>query len=308
MTRPATDEAKTDNDPARTDNVMTGAWIALAFVAVCSVIILIFFVYQKARMGPYQMDHLGQTGDFIGGLLNPVIGGATVFLVFLTLRLQKAELNAAKLELAASRATMDAQNKAIEMQRFEQTFFSWLNTYSQIFSDLAFKNPHGFSVVGREALDKHMSYSLGDFETQKEYSNLSNDFELKRVKKISQKNIVLMDTYLTNSWDEFRLQLSSFVEPLTKTFLSLLAWIDAQKFLNDADKVQYAEIIKSQLSQSEIKLLINFTIWNQSDAFTRLTLKYKMFEAFYINSDEFRSRYIIEVGYAYRCQKALPHI
>ncbi|BBB62218.1 hypothetical protein UNDKW_3945 [Undibacterium sp. KW1] len=114
--------------------------------------------------GPYSTDPAvwGQLGDYIGGVLNPVIGLATLFMLLINIRLQQKELQNSKIELHDTKLAMDIQAKEMKVQNIEQSFFSMLSNYrSQL--DLVFTeeiigsafnhNQQRITVTGRRALN-----------------------------------------------------------------------------------------------------------------------------------------------------------
>ncbi|MBX9935548.1 MAG: hypothetical protein K2Y10_03030 [Burkholderiaceae bacterium] len=72
----------------------------------------------------------GEIGDFVGGILNPVISGCTLFIAYAVWKLQKAELAETRKELQESRKVMQEQTKIAEQQRSEQRFFDILKIYN----------------------------------------------------------------------------------------------------------------------------------------------------------------------------------
>lgn len=58
----------------------------------------------------------GATGDFFGGMLNPILSFITVLLLIYSIKIQLKELSATRGELALSRAAQEAQVKTIEKE------------------------------------------------------------------------------------------------------------------------------------------------------------------------------------------------
>lgn len=82
---------------------------------------------------------LGQAGDYFGGILNPVFGFLSVFALLVALVLQTRELKLSRESLKLSQeeqakasSALAEQNRAIQRQSFEQTFFSMLSLLSQV--------------------------------------------------------------------------------------------------------------------------------------------------------------------------------
>ncbi len=86
---------------------------------------------------------LGQTGDFFGGMLNPIFGFLTFMGLLVTiilqresLKLSKDELKHTREELKKSAEALDGQLKTLEKQRIENTFFSLLEQHNKMLADL----------------------------------------------------------------------------------------------------------------------------------------------------------------------------
>ena len=88
-------------------------------------------------------NYMGPFGDFIGGVLNPVLTFLMFMGVLVTIVIQSKELEQTRLELTRS---ADAQEKTqeiqkiqtnnLEKQQFESTFFSLLEQHNSLLKDL----------------------------------------------------------------------------------------------------------------------------------------------------------------------------
>jgi len=65
---------------------------------------------------------LGPTGDFFGGLMNPLIAAAALLALLKTIQIQQTELRMTREELARSSEALDGQRKLYEQQLFNQVF------------------------------------------------------------------------------------------------------------------------------------------------------------------------------------------
>lgn len=93
--------------------------------------------------GMSRAEALGLSGDFLGGVLNPVLSFFSFLAVLVTLRLQRSELNATMEELKKS--TLAAENNvrlfteqiaAQRLDAFENTFFSLLKLFNSTFETI----------------------------------------------------------------------------------------------------------------------------------------------------------------------------
>ena len=88
-------------------------------------------------------DAWGQLGDYVGGLLNPLVAGFALMALVVSVRLQKAELAATRKELEISRLAMQDQATTAEQQRQEQRFFDLFSIYHRTIDSVR------ISVVGK---------------------------------------------------------------------------------------------------------------------------------------------------------------
>jgi hypothetical protein len=69
-----------------------------------------------------ELEAWGQTGDFFGGLLNPVVGLTSVFLLLSTLRQNREALNTSKIELERSSVALSLQSQLMASEHRERAF------------------------------------------------------------------------------------------------------------------------------------------------------------------------------------------
>lgn len=93
--------------------------------------------------GLRRAEALGLSGDFLGGVLNPILSFFSFLALLFTLRLQRRELNATMEELKKS--TIAAENNvrlfteqiaAQRLDAFENTFFSLLKVFNTAFEKM----------------------------------------------------------------------------------------------------------------------------------------------------------------------------
>lgn len=132
----------------------------------------------------------GQLGDYLGGVLNPVFGFLSVFALLValvlqtrelklsreSLRLSREELKLSREEQAKSAEALALQNKVIQKQSFEQTFFSMLRLLEEVVLGCSLTTIRlgGWSsgegaisrdtVTGRKAMSNHLVSSF-NFDT-----------------------------------------------------------------------------------------------------------------------------------------------
>ncbi|CAB3712124.1 hypothetical protein CEY09_30210 [Achromobacter marplatensis] len=273
----------------------------LVWVPVVAALLLVgayvayFGVYKSAPMG--QPESWGQFGDFLGGLLNPVVGVVTVTLLVRTLlsqqraievqgeelELQRHELQLQRAEAAKSTAALDAQHKAIVLQSFEQTFFAWLASYRSMVGNLV-GNSHQLNGAqhlvalcqpfrenqadktreqGIPLPDSNpvISYVDGVFD----YLQAGDGIVVRRVERA----VMEFDLVYRNN--------HSTLGPLFRTLYRLLDWVDRSP-LSNQEKWHYIAIARSQLSWGEMFFLAFNGLTPRGSNFVPLMNKYAILD------------------------------
>ncbi|NLQ23416.1 hypothetical protein HGO26_11085 [Shewanella sp. S-1] len=140
---------------------------ALFVIACC----LLIFYFANFNEGVPNQEKFGQFGDYLGGVLNPVLGFATVGLLIWSLRMQREELaltrkelEETKKEIALSRKAMEAQvthlekeaklNEALRIIADLRTHISIISNYKFVLSrDVAHEIVSALSTYGTTADD-----------------------------------------------------------------------------------------------------------------------------------------------------------
>nr|WP_315467140.1 putative phage abortive infection protein [uncultured Undibacterium sp.] len=197
---------------------------------------------------PTKTDRWGQLGDFFGGVLNPLIGLATVFLLVQSVKLQRKELAATRKAMEETKEEMKDQSEQMKLQGFESTFFTWLGAYRSLVTSF-----EAGSVESVGGLNKLLSRFLNEQETAAQILHFSNN-ETRDNNKIAEFN-----NRIINGWRPTEDKYQHFFYPIINSFLELTIWIDANVHLTQEQKRFYINIIISQLSVGELKLILIFT-------------------------------------------------
>ena len=166
------------------------------------------------------MPVIGQIGDFIGGFSGTLFTLVGVVLLFETLALQRTEL-------AESR-------KVFEKQQFENTFFNLLNLYQEV--------------------TKSMHLDQFEFYTEKTYGG-KDFFELKKRKFyedfVAQSKYSLNRKQASLNYRSLYLQTKEQTSQYFRTLYRIFRFISNSDFAHK-EKMNYAKIIRAQLSESEL--------------------------------------------------------
>lgn len=255
-----------------------GSVAAIAVVVVVLAAVFHFFVgvdilWIEAKNTP-TAAYWGQLGDFIGGMLNPVLSFFALLAVLISLRSQSAELRAAREEALAAQNVLEQQtkifreqSKLVERQNFESVFFGILQMYSKSLESISY-------WTGTTAMEGKAAF-LG----------AARKYRLDRVyldPNIKRSGVSILISHAENHfWNEqkdvfgshFLLlkellhYIDSFGSPLVSK--SLERWLSAKIASDilsskdiDSGKQVYARIVKATFSQSELQVLALYCLTN----------------------------------------------
>lgn len=184
----------------------------------------------------------GTFGDFVGGLMNPLVSVLTLFVAISVWKLQKAELELTRNEMAQTKEAMEDQAKTAEQQRREQRFFDLLNLYKSTVESISVEQNSGNGQVRT-------------FSGKRAFSSLTSN-------RLSRKLTPLFEP--RGSWGAFLEpakhheiaeiwgQESSFLDHYFRVIFTLLR--EAEPLLQN-DRFRYIKMLRAQLSRDEINLL-----------------------------------------------------
>lgn len=256
--------------------------IVLAFFALLLLFFLIFITLKYASsltdgfIPDYpDRDEWGVFGDFFGGVLNPIFGFASFLALLATIFYQAKELNASTKELKNSATALSAQNRAIQLQSFEQTLFSWLDLYKELVNTYYYGEGHG---TGRTAMNQLRVSKIGR----------PNDFG-----------------HQITGWANLYQSNESQLDNLFRTLYNLIFWIDSQNEskIRPEQKWVYISIVRSQLSWIEMAYLYLNGLTERGEKFKTLAEKYALFdnltfrEDMLLKADPIQTKYYLESAY-----------
>ncbi len=216
----------------------------LIMIAAAIAILAAFFVYWHLWSEKFgQPDSPGTAGDMFGGLTAVFSGLAFAGLIVTMimqnedLRLQRKELAATRVELAGQKDQLKLQNLFFEQQIFETTYFNLIRSLNELISGIEMKS----GVRGRDAIKviKDIYYGRADHEMKSCRNDGKSDTEIFNV-AIQ----IYYETYEVNNDD-----LANYFRLLYRIF----KFVDRSKI---KDKKFYSDILRAQLSNSEVALLL----------------------------------------------------
>lgn len=289
-----------------------------------AVLALIFYISAKyfnffETNPPLTREEWGQLGDYFGGTLNPILGFASFLALLATivyqvkeLNLSRTELELTRQELSKSAAALASQNKAIELQSFEQTFFSWLNTYRDLLNavsgSLSPKAPitqgrtHLYDLWYKSLSPESISdgiFKRNDYDGQQDEINESLNLNTnltesvrgvgyaKRVELVAQVNPIEITERIQSHWKSLYINNEYKLDSFFRTAYKLLTWIDSQDTsrLSANDKWLYVSIFRSQLSWIEMVYFYYNGLTSFGEKFKPIIEKYALFDNLTFDSD-----------------------
>lgn len=241
----------------------------IAFVIVASVFGFYFYKFPDALNN--QKADLGTLGDFVGGILNPLLSFLALIILLRTFSMQREELVIQREELKDTKEILKTQSQTQIKQQFESTFFALLNVYNQILADLSYEPPppnqndgtrFGHLLATNKTASKLQNISFAVF-VRDSSDMISNErfFWLKQCKEKLQKQNNLCGHY-------FRIlyQILKFIENNAPT----------------ENEKMYSNIVRALLTDDVMQLLaVNCYCENEQDTYWQYKLlieRYALFE------------------------------
>ena len=214
--------------------------------------------------GMSRAEALGLSGDFLGGVLNPILSFFSFLAVLVTLRLQRSELNATVDELRKSTLAAESnvrlfteQIAAQRLDAFENTFFSLLKLHNSTFETI---NEH-HDAQGNMPAGSILHHLMAQARNQ-------DTLEAARAELMAD---------------------HSEIDHFISILFEMLKFID-QKFPQDAhsDRMFYANILKAIINQDAFEAIAMYAATNNANspyfAFKQLVEKYELLEELDLNS------------------------
>lgn len=165
------------------------------FVACATVsIILVLGIYFLRFHGPLSNSQTiwGAFGDFIGGVLNPLFSFLALIALLITISIQSKELRLTRDELEKSSLALSQQSESLDLQNFENRFFSLINSHKNTASNLrshAASNKHKADIHGKPCFEVYFNDFSTNFNNPKKKQEIAELSPLDQILYFS-KNII----------------------------------------------------------------------------------------------------------------------
>ena len=242
-----------------------------------------FFVEKVSE----RSGKLADLGDFLGGLLNPLLTFISVILLISTLKLTRDSVDISKRELMLSRQAMAEsavalknQAQSLEIQNFNSLFFSLLSYLEARTDSLKIEFSNGVDKL-TQAKGKECFVDLVE--------EIKHDFGLAASGDIDFFDI--NDVAFNDTFADFRAKNHVDIDNYMLTIRTILRAVDRGEL--HIKKDEYIGILKSQLSTEEFIMIMYFATFVVSDkgpSFRRLLKKFDFFKNIKVVEGTFESK------------------
>ncbi len=199
--------------------------IPISFLIIFTFAPLITYIYNFGIIFSDKPEAWGVFGDFIGGVLNPILSFSTLIAVLYSLKIQRDEFA----EIQKRESFQIYENNK---HNFEITFFNFINHLNNLINSFQQNIEYGSGMEieavntqpGRDTLLQNIANGLSEFEKDNErniYSLIQN---------------AILKIYFKYIWN-------------------ILKYIAETNLIEANEKHFYFEILKSQLSSDEINFI-----------------------------------------------------
>lgn len=258
-------------------------WILISFGLFALFCIVSVFGYYKYIFSNFKIDanaeHFGQFGDFIGGTLNPILAFLSFMALLYTIKIQTDELKLSREELEETRkelkgsriaqqeqsVSLKLQNKATELQIFENTFFQLLNQHNEYLDLMVKENKLKYTewTSGDEYDNGSINNPLTIDELNLEFKRLNND-------KRTIKNYFM-------------------------TLYQILKFINEKSEKYNIDEKFYTNIVRALIDENVLKTLAVNCITYDFKKYKEYIETYNFFEHIYIEKRTIETETILNI-------------
>ncbi len=270
-------QSKTSQREKKQDFELPNSAIKIVLVVLSLVLIItIIYFIDKGNLKFWEdpdLEMLSTFGTFLSGLIGTGLTVIATFLIWMTYNSQKRELKETKEIAEGQRQAMLLQNETAKKQQFETTFFNMLNKLDQIFR---------YTKGNYNSLGTPNWTQMSKEELLVELSGIQY---FKRANDLFSNYIRFIDSQLKSDKVNYTLLMQSSIysighfllTPIERYYSYLLTILDFIEDSNLNSKFLYFDLIKSQLTQEELKLIIYKTISNYpDDTFKKYITKFNL--------------------------------
>ena len=259
---------KLDNNKKQNEELDNNIMKKLFFLIELAILFALIIGIWDLLLVNKNIKDFGQWGDFLGGILNPILTFLTFVGLIITIAIQQNELKLSREEFSKSAQALEQQSKHIELQGFENTFFKMVELHNNIVENLS------YSYAIKSLPDSNSSILKSEEKVIrgiKVFSNILNnllEFNSKWLRiehyknKYLEKNNEILGQYFRNLYQ-------------------ILRFINKNKNLFPKTIKTYSNILRAQLSTNEVIIIfinaIAYLEYYQNDKkMIKLLIEYSM--------------------------------
>lgn len=214
--------------------------VTLLTIALLFLVYITITKYTQTFTGDLSNDQAiwGVFGDYIGGVLNPVLSFFAFIALLYTIVLQSRELKLTRGEMEKSSLALKEQSYTLKLQNFENTFFKLLEIHLESISNsMLAGNKKGYKCF--ETIFNSASSSID--------ANIINGNEISKSFSVGYNSTLLIYKDVTTRFINLHL---SLVDSLN----------DARNKIKNFNTLYYMNIIRRQYDENQIALLFVFYV------------------------------------------------
>lgn len=248
--------------------------LAIAFGAAVLLVCLNIIIHLLGI--PFGALNAGTFGDFLGGVLNPILAFLTFIGLIFTIIIQRKELHLARIEYRKSAEALANQSDSAKEQNIDNTFFNLINLHNNITNELV------VTVIEDSSGKLYMKKPVGKLIEERAFTGRETFTVIRKL--ISKDSI--SGKLLKRNYDKFQVQRNNVVSHYFRNLYQILNYISSSG-LDEKQQRKYARIVRSQLSSDELIILYFNCLSPHVDSGKFLTLisKYSMLEHAPIGGD-----------------------
>lgn len=204
----------------------------------------------------------GAFGDFVGGILNPLVAFSAFYWLTVSILIQKEELSKTTKALIEASKAQQEQAATQSRQRFEGTFFQLLSLHQEIVKSIDLYNPETQRTIhGRDCFKVFYERFINQYDNTLYYSthpnekylgqdlrtpDLSEEFRYQIVTLLSKVDTI--DSAYNDFYEKNQSEIGHYFRSL----------YNISKFIHTSDienKRLYSNLLRAQLSVDEMALL-----------------------------------------------------
>jgi hypothetical protein len=241
-------------------------------------VVVAYFLKFRGRPLSSSPEDWGTFGDYIGGLLNPIVGLATVALVIFSITIQRREMRTTVLE-------MKAANESTNRIGFEQALFAWLENYRSLVHEIRDDEGNSGRAVLTSWYESSLTFPAMYCATEGRFVDtfgslaaaIWKDNEEGRTQEETNIKLHEMLQCGLDAYQRLYEAHRSELDAMLRTLYRLIRWVD-QSTLTPTQKWHYVALVRAQISWVEMVFLLFNSLGKNGRKFAALINEYAFFD------------------------------